>query len=226
MLRVIDLSLTLRAGMRGIGWETSHAVDRDGWNARLLHLYSHGGTHIDAPRHYLAGGETIENIPLERCIVPAWVANLQGLGPRTLITVEHVQSLGDCIQPGDGLLLRTGWSARIDEPTYRTHAPRVSLELARWCVERKLSLLGVEPPALADVQNIAELSAVHRVLLEAGILVVEGLTNLEAIGSGKVWFVAAPLKISGGDGSPVRAFAIEGLPDCLAASALKEKGHS
>ncbi len=212
--------------MRGIGWETSHALERDGWNARMLHLYSHGGTHLDAPRHYLPGGETIEKIALERCMVPAWVANVAGLEPRALITVEHVQALADRIQPGDGLLLRTGWSARMDQPDYRTHAPRVSLELARWCVERKLSLLGVEPPALADVQNIEELSAVHRVLLEAGILVVEGLTNLGAIGREKVWFVAVPLKLFEGDGSPVRAFAIEGLPDCPAAATPKEKGQS
>ncbi len=178
---------------------------------------------MDAPRHYLAAGETIENIPLDRCVVPAWVANLEGLQPRALIAAEHVRPLADRIRPGDGLLLRTGWSARVDQPDYRTHAPRVSLELAHWCVERKLSLLGVEPPALADVQNIEELSAVHRVLLEAGILVGEGLTNLGAIGSERVWFVAAPLKISEGDGSPVRAFAVEGLPDCPAALP-EEKG--
>jgi kynurenine formamidase len=81
--------------------------------------------------------------------------------------------------------------------------------LARWCVEKGVRMLGVEPPSVADVNNIEELTAVHTVLLGAGVIVVEGLTNLDQIGRDKVTFMAFPLRIVGGDGSPVRAIAIE-----------------
>ena len=73
-----------------------------------------------------------------------------------------------------------------------------------------MRLLGVEPPSVADVNNIAECTAIHQLLLGAEIVIVEGLANLEALKQDLVLFCAAPLKIEAGDGSPCRAFAIEG----------------
>ena len=87
--------------------------------------------------------------------------------------------------------------------------PRVSLELAAWCVAKKIRMLGVEPPSVADVNNAEELTAVHWVLLKGGVIIVEGLANLDEIHREKVTFMAFPLKVAGGDGSPVRALALE-----------------
>ena len=70
-------------------------------------------------------------------------------------------------------------------------------------------LLGVEPPSVADVNNLAEVTLIHRILLGSEIVIVEGLTNLDTIAHNRVLFCAAPLKIAGGDGSPCRAFAID-----------------
>ncbi len=70
-------------------------------------------------------------------------------------------------------------------------------------------MLGVEPPSVADVHNMDEVTAVHKTLLGGGVIVVEGLANLDQIQSEKVTFMAFPLKIAGGDGAPVRALAIE-----------------
>src|SRR4029450_3743670 len=72
MKHLVDLTQTLRAGMRGVAWDTATTVEREGWNARALHLYSHAGTHMDAQAHFAAGPETIDQIPLERCMGPAW----------------------------------------------------------------------------------------------------------------------------------------------------------
>lgn len=47
--RIVDLTLTLRDGMRGVAFEQAKTISREGWNARTLHLYSHAGTHMDAP---------------------------------------------------------------------------------------------------------------------------------------------------------------------------------
>jgi kynurenine formamidase len=128
---------------------------------------------------------------------------------RALIRVADLGPVADTVREGDGLLLRTGWSRRACDPSYRDELPRVSLELAEWCVAKKIRILGVEPPSVADVNNREELTAVHKVLLEAGVLIVEGLTNLDQIRREKVTFMAFPLKVAGGDGAPVRAFAIE-----------------
>jgi kynurenine formamidase len=72
--------------------------------------------------------------------------------------------------------------------------------------------LGVEPPSVADVENKEELTAVHQALLRAEIVIVEGLANLDALQQEEVTFIALPLKLQGGDGSPVRAIAIENGP--------------
>jgi kynurenine formamidase len=80
--RIIDLTLTLRHGMRGVEIETAKTFERDGWNARTLHLYSHAGTHIDAQTHFAAGTQTIDQIPLGRCMGPAWVVNLDDIADK------------------------------------------------------------------------------------------------------------------------------------------------
>jgi arylformamidase len=55
MSRYVDLTLTLRPSLRGIEWESAATVEKEGWNARLLHLYSHSGTHMDSPKHFNCG---------------------------------------------------------------------------------------------------------------------------------------------------------------------------
>jgi len=212
-MRIIDLSLTVRAGMRGVDFEPRTTMADQGYNTRVLHLYSHAATHVDAPLHFVDGGRTIDRLDLDKCVGPAWVADLGEVEPRALTTVADLGDLADRIGPGDRLLLATGWSRRVDQPEYRDELPRVSLELARWLADRQVALLGVEPPSVADVNDREELIAVHRVLLEAGVVVVEGLAHLRALTRERVTFIALPLKIDGGDGTPVRAIAIEDGPE-------------
>jgi arylformamidase len=212
MSRIIDLTLTMRPGMRGVAWDQSRTLERDGWNARTLHLYSHAGTHMDAQTHFAAGPGTIDTTPLSRCMGSAWVVNLDGIADRTLISISHLGEIAAKFQPGESLLLRTGWSRHVEDPQhYRDHLPRISDELAHWCVDNQVNILGVEPPSVADVNNAEELTRTHHILLGGNITIVEGLTNLDALTQEKVFFVAAPLKIEGGDGCPCRAFAIEGI---------------
>ena len=87
--------------------------------------------------------------------------------------------------------------------------PRISIELARWLVERRVALIGVEPPSVADVNNKQEVTEVHQMLLRASVVIVEGLANLDRLESAQVQCIALPLRIDGGDGFPVRAVAIE-----------------
>jgi len=209
MSRIIDLTGTLTHGTRGVELETAQVLSKDGWNASILHLYSHAGTHMDAPIHFEVSNETIDDISLERCIGPAWVIDAEDVQPHGLITVVHIGSVAERFKPGESLLIKTGWSSRVSQPEYRSALPRISMELAEWCAQHKVKMLGVEQPAVADVNNLEEITAVHRVLLEAGIVIVEGLTDLHTIEKERVLFIALPLKISGGDGSPVRALAIE-----------------
>ena len=203
----IDLTLPLRRGMRGFDWETRFTLERDGWNARTLHLYSHVGTHMDAQAHFDAGPETIDQIPLDRCCGTARVVHLPHTQPKELLTPAHLGNVASNFRPGEILLLGTVWSQHVENPAlYRDDLPRVSEGLAQWCVDRRVKLLGVEPPSVADVNNREEMTRVHRILLGGGVVIVEGLTNLGQLQDGAGMFFAAPLRVEGGDGCPCRAF--------------------
>ncbi|MEM0925792.1 MAG: cyclase family protein, partial [Planctomycetota bacterium] len=150
-------------------------------------------------------------IPLQDCIGRAWLIPLDDLPPRTPIRVSHLEQYVDAICPGDAVILRTLWSRHVDHPDhYRDQFPPISAELARWLVGREVRLIGVEPPSVADVNDLPAVTEIHEILLSAGIIIVEGLCGLEQLTPGPFVFGAMPLKIAGGDGAPCRAFAIEG----------------
>ena len=69
--------------------------------------------------------------------------------------------------------------------------------------------LGVEPPSVADVFNLEEVTRIHQILLTGKVVIVEGLTQLDQLSEKQVTFIALPLKIEAGDGAPCRAMAIE-----------------
>jgi kynurenine formamidase len=209
MPRVIDLTLPLASGAKGICIEPASRLETDGWNASKLCLYSHCGTHIDAPVHFGVGAETIDAINVENFIGPAWVADVRPIGPRALIEPQHLGDIAENFKPGESLLICTGWSDYYGQEQYREELPRISEELAQWCVEKKVRMLGVEPPSVADVNNIEELTTIHKILFEGGVIVVEGLANLTSLSMPQVTFIALPLKIAAGDGAPARAVAIE-----------------
>jgi arylformamidase len=211
MSRIVDLTLSLTPGQRGVAMESKFTVERDGWNAATWQLYSHAGTHMDAQIHFAAGPETIDQHTPERCMGAAWVVRLPNTAPRALLAISDLGAIADKFQPGESVLLHTGWSRYAADPArYRDELPRIGEELARWCVEKKVKLLGVEPPSVADVSNRSEVTRIHEILLGGGVTIVEGLTNLDQLTQERVFFAALPLKLTGGDGSPVRAFAIDG----------------
>lgn len=207
--RVIDLSLPVTPEMPGVEFTACRTLERDGWNATTLTLYSHSGTHMDAPHHFVDGGATLEQQELSAVCGPARVVNLAPIEPRMLINVEHVIRTIGSVEPGDRLLFRTDWYQRYGTPEYRNELPRISLELAQWLVEQQVALIGVEPPSVADVNNKEELTQVHQTLFRGGVVIVEGLAHLDQLRKSDVEFIALPLKLVGGDGSPVRAIAIE-----------------
>lgn len=208
-MRVVDLSLPIDANMPGVQISTARKLEEDGWNATTLELYSHCGTHMDAPFHFLPGGQTLEKQDLSVCVGEALVLNLAPSTPAQLICVSDLAGYADRIGKGSRLLFRTDWYKTYGSDEYRSALPRISLKLAQWLVERQVAMIGVEGPSVADVNNMAELTDVHQTLFRGNVLIVEALANLDQLSQEVVQFVALPLKVVGGDGSPVRAIAIE-----------------
>ncbi len=205
----IDLTMPIQDGQLGVQIEVAKTIESDGWNASTLHLYSHSGTHMDAPLHFGVSQETIDQYPLSAFMGRAWVARISGDCTSKWLQVKDLGAIENKLERGDSLLLQTGWSHHVNDSSYRDALPRISDELAEWCVERGVKILGVEPPSVANVNDLEELSRIHRILLMGGIVIVEGLCNLESLKGESVFFMALPLKVQGGDGAPVRAIAFE-----------------
>jgi kynurenine formamidase len=207
--KIIDLTLPINNKMGGVSIEPAKILSVDGWNATTLHLYSHSGTHMDAPLHFEVNEQTIDELPLNRLISKAWIIDLQHLKPKDEIKISHLHGIAKKFKAGESIILHTGWSKKIGTPAYRDDLPRIGRDLANWLGKNKVNILGVEPPSVADVNNIEEVTEIHNILMKNDIIIVEGLCNLELISQPKVTLIALPLKIEGGDGAPSRVIALE-----------------
>jgi len=209
MTKIIDLTQVMTSGMRGYQKDTAKTKAREGWNASTLTLYSHTGTHMDAPLHFIDGGNTIENLDLEKCVGTCQVIDLRPVAPRELIDVARLGEAAQALQKGARIILRTGWDKHIGTAAHRDDLPRISKDLAELMAKNEIAFIGVEPPSVADVNNIEELTEVHEILLGAEIVIAEGLCNLDQLSRDEVEIFALPLKPEGGDGCPARVIAIE-----------------
>jgi arylformamidase len=146
-----------------------------GWRVELLTLASHTGSHVDAPLHKIAGGASLDDVPLEAWCGPALVADFRGVGADTRITAGMLRDK----LPGDpaGLivLLATGWGdrrAKTDE--WLRHAPCLAEDGAEWLVARRVRGVGIDHYSVggcAEPNN----ERVHTILLGANVWVVEEL---------------------------------------------------
>ncbi len=208
-MKYIDVTLTLEPGMRGVDSEPAKTLEKDGWNASVWHLYSHAGTHMDAPVHFEVNNQTMDDFSPERFFTRCHVIDLAGIPKSAEIFVSDLREVKNKFQKGEGLIFRTGWSKLFNESAYRNEIPGISRELAEWCAAKGVNLIGVEPPSVADVNNLEKVTEIHRILLAGDVIIVEGLANLDQVTKPVVSLIVLPLKLKQGDGAPCRAIIVE-----------------
>lgn len=206
---VIDLTLSYSSAISGFSSNVVKNVAEHGWNATKLDIYSHAGTHIDAPYHFEVSDVRIDEIPVERFISTAHVLAVEVKHPGQLITENDFNRLESCIKEGDSIIIKTGWHKFLGASIYRSGMPRISEAAANWLVGKKVNMLAVEPPSIADVNNLPEVTLIHQILLSGNVIIIEGICNTDALTGSSVQLIALPLKISKGDGAPARVIAIQ-----------------
>ncbi|MFC1870845.1 cyclase family protein [Chloroflexota bacterium] len=184
--------------------ELIFAVDKDGFELSKLEMTSHLGTHIDAPAHFIPGGKTIDEYPAGKFILPALVVELRDKEAAKLSEVENLD-----INEGDALLFKTdnSRSGKCRSGTFTEDWVYVTTEVADYCVANKVSLVGIDYIAPEKPGGEITESPVHKKLLGNDILVLEAI-NLESVKPGKYTLFCLPLKIKGGEASPVRAILV------------------
>ena len=218
-MKIIDLSLPIEEGMMTFPTHWHPVVEVtvlgrhgiEGRETRKIVLGTHTGTHADAPRHFIPNGGTIDEIPLEILIGPASVADFTDCRALQEIWVKDLQQkLGAKVPPR--LILRTGWSEHFGKMKFYNEYPFLSENAAQWLVDQGVRLIAMDTPSPdnpAHSRGTAKDSPNHKVLLGAGVVLVEYLVNLKAISASSVELIVLPLKLKGGDGSPARCVAIE-----------------
>ena len=206
---VHDLTHTLDDKIVGFSEKTARTLSVDGWNAKTLTIYSHAGTHMDAPFHFGVNDHTIDEYHPNELMGKAWIIDVFIKKAKQLIELHEVIEQLNAFAEGDSLIIRTNWSKKYDHPGFKADLPRINDDLAKWCVNHKVKLLGVEPLSVADVENLAEVTRIHQILLGGNVTIIEGLKNLDQIRSKRVFLIALPLKIGNGDGAPARVIAFE-----------------
>ena len=204
--RIVDLSQPVSAdtpAFPGDGPVRVTILEEGSVNLSRIDLSVHTGTHMDAPFHFFTGAETIGQVRLERCMGLARLIDLRGLPPGTAIRREHLEMHRDTLRHVRAAVLHTGWSKQWGSPGYFSDHPCLSTEAAQFLADCGVQIAGVDMPSVDREPYPA-----HRVLLGAGVLIVENLTNLDAIGADLFQLIVLPLKLVGRDGSPVRAVAV------------------
>jgi kynurenine formamidase len=173
-------------------------------NCSHLSMSLHCGTHMDAPFHFFQNAATIDQIPLDCAIGPALLIRLPYEVHGPTIEVRHVAPYESHLRATRRVIFNTAWHHRWGADNYFSGHPVITGPAAQWLVERGVQLVGVDTPSVDRPPFEA-----HLALLGAGLVIVENLTNLDAIKSDIFQFIATPLRIRGRDGSPVRAIALD-----------------
>ena len=198
-----NIRLELKQHHRGPGF----------WQVSSVNQGLHTGAHIDSPLHVFKDGITTAEISLEQVMGEALVVDLSFVDANHKITIDDLKRGGaDQTRKGDIVLLRTNWTDKMygKWPDYFTQSPFFPPESAEWLVAKGPKSIGFdffEEYCARLPEFTSEDFPMHRVILGAGVVIMEGLTNLSALPRRRVPFAAPFYKIAGTEGAPARFFA-------------------
>ncbi len=210
-LKFIDISMTLRSGMTTYAGDVAFSRREmksieagDPLNLSELTMGAHTGTHVDAPYHFLREGPGTHELPPDAFSGPARVLPLEHVSK----AVEAKELSPFPLRRGEIALLKTSNSKRLGSP-FRTDYVYLSEDGAKYISDLRLKAVGIDYLSIEGFH--VKGFPVHRLLLESGVGIIEGL-NLSSVGPGEYWLLCLPLSVEGGDGSPARAVLVEGWP--------------
>lgn len=174
------------------------------YNATWISSGVHVGTHVDAPRHFINDGSTVEQLPLEVLTGPCYVAQLpDGVDAITSEVLERSEITSEMKRVLFGTRNSHLWAK--GETNFEQDFVAITEDGAEWLVERGVQLVGIDYLSIAPYSDPIP---PHLVFLQSGVVVLEGL-NLSNVMRGFYDLYCLPLKIAGSEGAPARAILIQ-----------------
>jgi arylformamidase len=198
------------------GMTVSNPVEINGRSMiSILHIMTHNGTHIDAPRHMMETGFPVDQLPLAQIAKEGVLINLPHKGPNSSVSVKDILDTGVALGPDRIPVIHTGWTDKTwGKPEFWTQMPYLEPGVGALMASKGVPALAMdvfpEKPLWRGVK--VEPGEVwqgnHLALMAKGIPLIQFVTNLSQIGSNKFVLIALPLKMKGADGSPARVIAL------------------
>ncbi|MEW8988092.1 MAG: cyclase family protein [Bacillus sp. (in: firmicutes)] len=212
-MKIIDLTHTISERMPvypgddSPKLEATCSYDEHGFKGTLLTLFSHAGTHMDAPSHVFPQRTTLDAFPVEQFIGKGLVINCSDLHEGQKITMKYIEAVKEKAEQAEFILFYTGWDQYWGADTYFGDYPTITEEVAEYLIHSKKKGIGLDVMGIDAISD--EKLTIHRkIFAETDIVVIENLTKLGEIGTELFTFCAFPLKYENADGAPVRAVAI------------------
>ena len=211
-MRVLDLTHTIAENMPVYpGTETpifagANTYEKDGFKETKLTMYTHTGTHMDAPSHLLREGSNLEVLPASQFCGRAVVLDVSHLEPGSVITADYLKAQNGVVRSADFVLFYTGWEKKWGTDAYYEDAFPVPDECAtKYLVSCGLKGVGTDALSVDTLRN--QDFPAHKTLLNGGLVIIESLCLKKVAGRKDLMFFALPLKFENADGAPVRAIA-------------------
>ena len=207
-MKVYDLTHTIRNDMPVYpGTEqpqltTACTIEAAGYRETLLHMFSHTGTHMDAPAHMLLDGAALDSYGADKFTGTSVVVDCR---EQAAITLPLLQ--GYDLNGVDFVLFCTGWDKKWGSPDYYAGFPCLTADAAAYLAALPLKGVGEDSISLDPCDSVDFPN--HITLLGADFVNTENLTGLDALIGRRFTFVTLPLKFENSDGCSCRAIAME-----------------
>lgn len=181
-----------------------NSIEKDGFAEKKITMFSHTGTHIDAPAHLMEGHPTLDAFSIDKFTGRACLFDWSLSNSKT-IDIADLTRMEPILEHCDFLLIYTGWDSYWGSEQYFRDFPVLSERAALWLSKIPLKGIGLDAISVDPVDTVD--FKVHKKLLNKDFVIIENLTNLDKLPEYGFSFSAFPLKITSADGSPVRAVA-------------------
>ncbi len=209
-MRIHDISIPISSTMPTYPGDPAVSIEPvlqiakgDAANVSRLSFGDHSGTHLDPPVHFIPGGKTVDQLDVNVLYGPVRVVDMTRV--EKAITAQDLER-AKLPKRAVRILFKTRNSELWDRPGFQKDFVAFAWDAAQWIVDHGIKLVGID--YLSAESFGASEPKTHRILLGAGVIIVEGL-DLRNIASGNYTLACLPLKIKNGDGGPARAVLIE-----------------
>lgn len=184
-------------------------VSRDDFFASRVSLSTISGTYVESGAHILENGRLLDSYNLQDFIRPCSILRLPEQKPQSLIRRSLLEQFAVYTNPGDALIIDTGWGKQWNKEGYVLSCPNFALDAIEWIIERQPSIFGVDVPCIEgswSEDDVEEKGGLLGVLFKRGALLVAPLINLWKVPCDTGVLYCMPLPLTGTSGAPARVF--------------------